>query len=98
MFRLYPDLYFSDLLSSGKRPSKSKAVAYMYQQSETRVMDIARTTLEKYGIKAIANIHDAFIVRKKLSFNMREEVCLDMQHGTQNQYWRFKAEQLEGFK
>lgn len=93
----YPDLYFSDLLSSGKRPSKSKAVAYMYQQSETRVMDVARATLGKHGIKTVANIHDAFIVRKKLSFNVREEVCLDMQDATQNQYWRFKAEQLEGF-
>lgn len=92
-----PDLYFSDLLSSGKRPSKAKAVAYLYQQSETRVMNVARVTLARHGIKTIANIHDALIVRKKLSINVRDEMLLMMQDATSNQYWRFKAEQLEGF-
>jgi hypothetical protein len=92
-----PDLYYSDLLSSGKRPSKSKAVAYMYQHSETQVMNVARTTLAKHGIKTIANIHDAFVVRKKLSSYVRDDVLYEMQTQTNNKYWRFKAEQLEGF-
>jgi hypothetical protein len=92
-----PDLYYSDLLSSGKRPSKSKAVAYMYQHSETKVMNVARTTLAKYGIKTIANIHDAFVVRKKLPSYVRDQVLYEMQAQTSNEYWRFKAEELEGF-
>lgn len=93
----YPDLYFSDLLSAGKRPSKAKVVAYMYQMSETNVMNVARATLAKHGIKTIANIHDAFIVRKKLSIYVRDDVLLEMQYATGNKYWRFKAEKLEGF-
>jgi len=97
LMKVDPDLYFSDLLSSGKRPSKAKAVAYMYQKSETRVMDVARMTLAKFGIKPIANIHDAFIVRKKLSINVRDEMLLAMQEITQNEFWRFKVEKLEGF-
>jgi len=92
-----PDLYYSDLLSSGKRPSKSKAVAYMYQHSETQVMNVARTTLAKYGIKTIANIHDAFVVRKKLPSYVRDQVLYEMQAQTSNEYWRFKAEELERF-
>ena len=92
-----PDLYYSDLLSAGKRPSKSKAVAYMYQHSETRVMNVARATLAKYGIKTIANIHDAFVVRKKLPSYVRDQVLYEMQAQTSNEYWRFKAEELEGF-
>jgi hypothetical protein len=92
-----PELYFSDLLSAGKRPSRSKAVAYLYQQSETRVMDVARMTLAKHGIKPIANIHDAFIVRNKLSINVRDEMLFAMQDSTRNEFWRFKVEKLEGF-
>ena len=92
-----PDVYYSDLLSSGHRPSKSKAVAYMYQHCETQVMNVAHATLAKHGIKTIANIHDAFIVRKKLSIYVRDDVLYEMQTQTNNKYWRFKAEQLEGF-
>jgi len=92
-----PDIYFSPLVTPNVNPSKSRAVAYLYQHCETQAMDVARAVLAKYGISPIANIHDAFIVRYKLSVDVQHEIIDEMQAQMQNPYFSIKGNRLEGF-
>ena len=92
-----PEVYFGPLITRNIKPSKSKAVAYLYQQAETQVMDIARSVLARNGVQPIACIHDAFIVRHKLSPNQRSEIILEIRDQTDNKHWTIKASRLEGF-
>jgi hypothetical protein len=92
-----PDVYFSPLVTPKLNPSKSRAVAYLYQHSETLAMNVARRVLNKYDISPIANIHDAFIVRYKLSVDVQHEIIGEMQTQMQNPYFSIKGSRLEGF-
>ena len=92
-----PDIYFSPLVTPNVNPSKSRAVAYLYQHSETLAMNVARRVLAKYGISPIANIHDAFIVRYKLSVDVQHEIIGEMQIQMQNPYFLIKGSRLQGF-
>ena len=92
-----PEVYYGPLITRNIKPSKSKAVAYMYQKSETNVMDVAYRVLDKHGIKPIARIHDAFVVRNKLPIDLRSEIMLEMRDSTHNSHWRIKQNKLEGF-
>lgn len=92
-----PDVYFGPLITRNIRPSKSKAVAFAYQKSETRVMNVAYAVLAKHRIKPIARIHDAFVVRKKLNINLKSEIVLEMREETENNYWSVKETQIEKF-
>jgi hypothetical protein len=92
-----PKIYYGPLITSNVRPSRSKAVAYLYQHQETRAMDIARAILAKNGIAPIANIHDAFIVKNKLSFNVLHEIILEMRWQMGNDYFSIKGSRLDGF-
>ena len=92
-----PDIYYSPLVTPNVNPSKSRAVAYLYQHCETQAMDVARSVLAKYSISPIANIHDAFIVRYKLSVDVQHEIIGEMQSQMQNPYFSIKGNRLEGF-
>ncbi len=91
------EIYYGPLITSNVKPSRSKAVAYLYQHQETQAMDVARGVLAKYGITPIANIHDAFIVKHKLSFNVLHEIILEMRAQMKNDYFSMKGSRLEGF-
>ena len=93
-----PDVYFGPLITRNVKPSKSKAVAYLYQRSETIVMDIARSVLAKHEITPIACIHDAFVVRHRLALRVRDEVIYEMKSQTRNSYWAIKGTRLQGFR
>jgi hypothetical protein len=93
-----PNIYYSPLVTPKLNPSKSRAVAYLYQHSETQAMNVARAVLAKYGISPIANIHDAFVVRHKLSVDVQHEIISEMQAHMQNPYFSIKGTKLEGFK
>jgi hypothetical protein len=93
-----PMLYFGPLITRNVMPSKSKAVAYLYQHAEAQVMQTAIDVLAKHGIKPIALIHDAFIVRNKLSVNQRDEIHQALRSSTQNKFWFIKQTKLEGYK
>ncbi len=92
-----PEVYYGPLITRNVKPSKSKAVAYMYQKSETHVMDVAYRVLDKHGIKPIARIHDAFVVRNKLSIDLRDEIMHEMRDSTHNSHWSLKPTRLAGF-
>jgi hypothetical protein len=69
----------------------------MYQKSETQVMEVAYRVLDKHGIKPIARIHDAFVVRNKLSIDLRDEIMHEMHDSTHNSHWALKPTRLAGF-
>jgi hypothetical protein len=92
-----PEVYFGPLITRNIKPSMSKAVAFLYQQSETRVMNVALEVLSKQGIKPIARIHDAFIVRKKIKVDLKSEIILEMRDQSQNYYWAIKETKLDRF-
>ena len=93
-----PMLYFGPLITRNLKPSKSKAVAFLYQHAEVQVMQTAVDVLARYNIKPVALIHDAFVVRNKLSVDMREEIRYAIQSSTGNKFWSLKPTQLDGFR
>ena len=93
-----PKFFSKEIFKATKRISKPKVIAYLYQQSETKVMDIVREILKKNGRAVIANIHDAVVTRKKLSFDFKHEIELEMQDQTGNKYWRIAGSKLEQYK
>ncbi len=93
-----PEVYFGPLITANTKPSPSKAVAYLYQHQETQAMNIARAVLAKHGIQPIANIHDAFIVKRKLPTDVLHEVIFEMQEQMENPYFSMKGDKLEGFR
>jgi hypothetical protein len=73
-------------------------VAFLYQHAEAQLMKIAIDVLGQQGIKPIALIHDAFIVRNKLSVNQRDEIHQALRSSTQNKFWFIKQTELEGYR
>ena len=61
-------------------------------------MNIAIDVLAQQGIKPIALIHDAFIVRNKLSASRRDEIHQALRSSTQNKFWFIKQTELEGYR
>lgn len=88
----------TELQTSSGRLSKSKVVAYLYQHEETRAMDIVRAELGKLGRNVLANIHDAIIIRHKLSAYDKEQIELKMREQTEIEYWRLGETKLESYK
>jgi hypothetical protein len=93
-----PMLYYGPLITRNVKPSKSKAVAFLYQHAEAQVMQTAIDVLALHGITPIALIHDAFIVRNKLSVNQLDEIHHALRSSTQNKFWSIKPTKLEGYK
>jgi hypothetical protein len=93
-----PMLYYGPLITRNVMPSKSKAVAFLYQHAEAQLMKIAIDVLAQQGIKPIALIHDAFIVRNKLSASKRDEIHQALRSSTQNKFWFVKQTELEGYR
>lgn len=60
------------------RVTKSHILAYIYQQLETQMMDEIVDILAAHGVKVIARIHDAFIVRTKVPVRVMDEVIVAM--------------------
>jgi hypothetical protein len=82
------------LLRANKRPSKAKVIAYLYQNAETSTMGLAYEFLKSKKIGVLAKIHDAFVVRKRLTQTMKYELEDHVRDATQNEYWRLGEKQL----
>ena len=89
-----PSLLKLDIVRANKRPSKSKVVAYLYQNAETQAMAKAYEFLKSKKIGVLAKIHDAFIVRKQLTQAVKQELEALVQLETHNEYWRLSEKQL----
>lgn len=47
--------------------SKAQKVVWLFQHAETEMMNIVRTELQKLGKTVLANVHDAIVVRERLT-------------------------------
>lgn len=86
------------LLTPSGRVSKSKVLAFYYQQSESQVMNVLRDVAAKHDQIPIANVHDAVFFRKRLGAELKAEVEYEMQERTANLYWRLEATQLHAYQ
>jgi hypothetical protein len=50
-----------------KEYKASQKISWLFQHAETLMMDIVRTEVKKLGKTVIANVHDAIVVRERLS-------------------------------
>jgi len=76
--------------------SKAKVIAYLYQQSETVIMDYIHGEIESRGITVIARVHDAIFVKNRLG-ERKEEIEYLLQSNTENKYWHMTMKELEPF-
>lgn len=86
------------LQTGSGRPSRAKVLAYLYQHAETRTMDIFRAELSKANRTILASIHDAIIVRERLSVHEREEIVRRVRQATHNPYWRLSQRRIQRFE
>lgn len=85
------------LLTPSGRVSKSKVLAFYYQQSETSVMNVLRDVAARHGYSPLANIHDAVFFRRRLGAELKSEIELAMQEEMGNPYFKIAATQLQGY-
>jgi hypothetical protein len=87
-----------ELQTAGGIPSKSKVLAYLYQHGEMEVMNVVRSALQEFDCKVLANIHDAIIVRKKLSIDTWDEIQHRMREATSNKYWCLVPKEIKAYQ
>jgi hypothetical protein len=85
------------LQTASGRPSKAKVLAYLYQHAETEVMDLVREIVSQNGREVLGSIHDAVIVDKRLSSDLRLEIQYQLKLLTGNPYWLLNGEEHEAY-
>ena len=73
---------------------QQKALAYLYQSSETNVMNIVRANAKLQSLTVLANIHDAIIFKSKLKASVLKKIHEDIEKQTGNKFWLLKEKQL----
>ena len=86
------------LQTPGRRPSKAKILAYLYQHQETVVMDVVQSVAAEHGRVSLARVHDAIFFRHRLGVDLKSEIEMAMQKKTKNPYWRLAAKELHRFQ
>ena len=82
------------LMTPSGRLSKSRILAYMYQHAETLVMNACRAGLAQFGRTVLASIHDAIVIRERLSQYELEVIVDHMRSITHNRYWSLTGREL----
>jgi hypothetical protein len=82
------------LLNTRNTLQQQKALAYLYQNSETNVMNIVRANTKLQGLTVLANIHDAIIFKSKLKSSVLKKIHEDIVQQTGNTFWLLKEKQL----
>jgi len=77
------------------RVTKSKVVSYRFQHGETTVMNIVRAYLPITHQPPLANIHDAIVLRNRLSPDEKAEIERCMRDQTGNPYWRLGENEVK---
>jgi len=78
--------------------SNNKCMAFLYQHNETIFMDQLRLELAKFGITPIANIHDAIILRKKLTKRQRQVAIDNVRAITDHPYFNIGEKKINAVK
>jgi hypothetical protein len=87
----------SFLQTASGRVSKSKVLAYLYQHSETQVMDLICDVAEMHGHIPIARVHDAVFFRSRLGPDLKQELEFTLQDVTHNKYWHLSSKLLKRY-
>ena len=69
------------------RLSKSKVLAWLYQNAESIVMNFVRDELKKLNVAVQANIHDAIVVNRKLTANEIQHIVQTISTKTKLSYF-----------
>ena len=94
-----PELLNNTELQTGSgRISKSKLMSYLYQQSESIVMDIVRTEVNAVYKNILANVHDAIYIDAKLHSADKKRIELVMRRKTGLQFWYLDEDKISGYK
>ena len=88
----------TELQTASGRISNSKLMSFLYQQSETIVMDIVRTEVKAVYKTVLANVHDAIYINEKLHSADKKRIEMVMQRKTGLQFWYLDEEKIEGYK
>lgn len=87
-----------ELQTASGRISNSKLMSYLYQQSETIVMDIVRSEVKGCYKQILANVHDAIYINEKLHTADKQRIEMVMRRKTGLQFWHLDEEKIEGYK
>ena len=94
-----PELLNNTELQTGSgRISKSKLMSYLYQQSESIVMEIVRTEVTAVYKNILANVHDAIYIDAKLHSADKKRIEMVMRRKTGLQFWYLDEEKISGYK
>ncbi len=86
-----------ELQTASGRISNSKLMSYLYQQSETIVMDIVRREVQSMYHTVLANVHDAIYIRQRLLKTDKQLIEMKMRSGTGLQFWFLDEEKITGY-
>lgn len=93
-----PDLMDSpELKNSTGKLKCSKVLSLVYQSTESLVMDFFREKLKDTNHQVLANIHDAIILRNKLSKQTLRYIEDSIQFQFGNPYWTFEEDEVQGY-
>lgn len=92
------DMEESRIRRKRKEYKASQRISWLFQHAETLMMDIVRTEVKKLGKTVIANVHDAIVVRERLSNSelneiqaiVRKATCVDYFALGETEYVRIK--------
>ncbi len=88
----------TELQSASGRISKSKLMSYLYQQSESIVMDIVRREVHAVYKNILANVHDAIYIDAKLHSADKKRIEMVMRRETGLQFWYLDEDKISGYK
>lgn len=85
------------LTNANGRLNKAKFLAYAYQHAETHVMNVVRAELAQTDNALLANIHDAIVLKNKLTPTEKSRIEMKMQEATGNEQWQLGEKKLEQY-
>lgn len=88
----------TELQTVSGRLSKSKLMSFLYQQSESIVMDIVRREVGAVYKTILANVHDAIYINERLHSADKKRIELVMRRETGLQFWFLDEEKITGYK
>jgi hypothetical protein len=83
------------LLNKQSKLKRQKTLAYLYQNEETRVMNIVRANAKLQGLTVLANIHDAIVLKRELNNKVLKKIHADIHNQTGNTFWHLNTKKLK---
>lgn len=77
--------------------SHNKLISYLYQHSETEVMNQVKQLADYHRLPILAHIHDAIIFKGQLPPEIKATMENAMQTHTDNPYWALGETELKGY-